>query len=97
MWNWYQPWLLWTWDWNLPDYIANVDKSKVKKAVESMWSEDFNLKDANWWVTDKWYLILTNNWEENWKPQEKIRAIPLKDVSDWDFYYDENWRQIKFR
>lgn len=87
-------------NWRFSKNIANLDKTKVAKYVDNVnkqYWEDFNLDNADWYITDKWYLVLMNTWDENWRTVNRQRVIPLWEVSDNDYYIDRDWNKKYFR
>ena len=96
--GWIEKWTLN--NWRFSKNIADLDKTKVAKYVDNInkqYWEDFNLDNADWYITDKWYLVLMNTWDENWRTVDRQRVIPLWEVSENDYYIDRDWNKKYFR
>lgn len=88
-------------NWRFSDNIANLDKDKVNAAVEKInkqYWEDFDTKNADWWITNGWYVVLTNTYKDtDWTEKVKQRAIPIEEVSDWNYYINRDWKKVYFK
>lgn len=95
----YQNNFSWQWtltNWKYSEPVAYLDRSKVSNAVNNInkqYNEWFNLDQADWYITDKWYVVLIDN-------ENRQRTLPLSDVS-WDkdsfkFYRTSDWNIVKY-